>query len=38
MADSIRPINDNDNYGSKKSGSKNSNQAGHALLAKQEVA
>ncbi len=36
MADSIRLI--NDNYGSKNSGSKNSDQAGHALLAKQEVA
>jgi len=38
MADSIRPINDNENYGSKNSGPKNSDQAGDALLAKQEVA
>lgn len=43
MADTIRSINDNDNYGSKNSGfnnsgPKNSYQGGHALLAKQEVA
>lgn len=42
MADSICPINDNDNYGSNNSGSKNSgpensDQVGHALLAQQEV-
>ncbi len=43
MADSIRPINDNDNYGSensgpKNSGPKNSDQAGPTVLAKQEIA
>lgn len=42
MADSIRLIHDNDNYGSNNSGSNNSGpkdsyQGGHALLAKQEV-